>query len=257
MKIKILFILVFSFLFLGFRVAHASLIINEVQIKPAGESFIELYNNGDASIDLTGWSIKRKTASGTEYSLVSQSRFQGKTINANSYFLLANEGNYTGSIIPDVTWATSYSLANDNAVILYNGNSVVFKTGWGEVNVNDCDVACAPNPSDGQSVQKTFSGWVVSTPTPKAVNENNSNITTTQVVNDNGGVGLPVVSNQVSTENKPKIVESPKIKTKIIGKTLAYVGIPFELEANTLGYSGELLRYGKYYWNFEDGDSKK
>ncbi|MEI7764999.1 MAG: lamin tail domain-containing protein [bacterium] len=254
MKAKITFILVFSFLFFGFSFVHAEVIINEVQIKPVGESFIELYNSGDASVDLTGWSIKRKTTSGTEYSLVSQSRLLGKIISASSYFLLVNEGSYTGSTISDATWATSYSLANDNAITLYNGSNIVSKTGWGDININDCDITCAPNPADGQSVQKSSTSWIVAIPTPKMVNGNSSVVV--PVVTSSGGVGLPIIPT-TTTEVKPKVIEIPKIKTKIIAKTLAYVGIPIDLEVSTLGYSGELLRYGKYYWNFGDGDSRE
>ncbi|MEI8270224.1 MAG: lamin tail domain-containing protein [bacterium] len=254
MKVKITFILVFLFLFLGFRVVNAGVIINEVQIKPTGESFIELYNSSDVSQDLTGWSIKRKTASGTEYPLVSQSRIQGKTILPNNYFLLTNEGSYTNSILPDATWATSYNLANDNSIILYNGSEIISKTGWGEVNVSYCDVTCALNPSEGKSIQKTSSGWIIATPTPKKLNEVSPDDSTN--TNTSGGSGgNPIIS--VPIDVKPKVVEIPKIKTKILTSALVYAGIPFEIQASTTGFVNEVRNYGKYFWNFGDGDSKE
>jgi len=73
-----------------------------------------------------------------------------------------------------------------------------------------------------------------------------------------GGVALnPSTSTQGTTEVKTKIVEIPKIKTKIISKNLAFVNLPIELQANNTGYSGETLYYGKNFWNFGDGDSKE
>ncbi len=254
MKFRITFILVFFSLFLATNFAYAAVIINEVKIKPTGESFIELYNSNNTAQDLTGWSIKRKTASGTEYPLVSASRMQGKSILANSYFLLANEGNYTGIITPDVAWATSYNLVNDNAIVLYNGAEIISKVGWGEVNINDCDVVCASNPDEGKSIQKTSNGWVVLNPTPKMINEDNT-IVVSPPISSGGGGGPSIPATTI--EIKPKIIEVPKIKTKIIAKDLAFIGIPLELEASTIGYSGEIRNYGKYYWNFGDGDSKE
>ena len=44
---------------------------------------------------------------------------------------------------------------------------------------------------------------------------------------------------------------------KIIGKTFAFVGIPFSLQGIALGSNGEQLSYGKYFWNFGDGDSRE
>jgi hypothetical protein len=51
-------------------------------------------------------------------------------------------------------------------------------------------------------------------------------------------------------------VES-KIKTQIVGKTFGFVGIPISLQGTAFGLSGEQLHFGKYFWNFGDGDSKE
>ncbi len=68
-----------------------------------------------------------------------------------------------------------------------------------------------------------------------------------------GGSSLP----QTTTETKTKVTEIQKIKTKIEGETLAFVGIPVEFNAMTTGHMNETLSYGKYFWNFGDGDSKE
>jgi len=132
------------------------ILISEVQISPIENRFIELYNPSSASVDLTGWSIKRKSSSGTEYSLLAASRLEGKSIPANGYFLTANEESYAGTISPDVSWAKSNIIAKDNTVILYNSSQdVVDRVGFGLA--SDCEGNCALNPNINQkSIQRKF-----------------------------------------------------------------------------------------------------
>jgi len=129
----------------------------------ADYEFIELYNSTDAPIDLTGWSIKRKSSTGNEYSLLVASRLSGKIIPPKSYFLAVNEGKYTGSVSPDVSWATSNKLAyTNNAVILYDATGAkVEEVGWAETPLKDqsyerdlasgtFSVQANPNPRNSQ-----------------------------------------------------------------------------------------------------------
>ncbi|MCX6752418.1 MAG: lamin tail domain-containing protein [Candidatus Nomurabacteria bacterium] len=262
MSKKIILIFMVVLFFSRFNFARAEVIINEVQIKPIGESFIELYNSG-ASQDLTGWFIKRKTASGLEYPLISASRLKDKSIPADSYFLLTNEEGYIGNITSNVTWAKSYSFANDNTIILYNASEdSISKIGWGDV--SDCSDPCPSNPPEGQSIQKTGSGsWVIATPTPGATNEVSATLASTASGSIVGGSTSSNSSNSFSTqttttaETKSKITEEPKIKVQIATKTLGFVDLPLSFQATAFGLSGEKLYYGKYFWNFGDGNSKE
>jgi len=101
----------------------------------AGDEFIEIYNYGSESVDLTGWSVKKKSSSGSESSLVAASRLEGKVIPAGKYFLLAHEEGYGGGVSPDVWWPKSYSLAyTNNAVVIYSSDGVlVEEVGWTEI----------------------------------------------------------------------------------------------------------------------------
>jgi len=132
------------------------LVINEIQVYPVEKRFIELYNPNDSPVDLTGWSVKKKTASGAEYSLLASSRLKGKSILSNGYLLLTNEEGYTGNVVPDITWAKSYAFAKDNTIILYDNNQgVVDKVGFGLS--TDCEGGqgnCALNPAEGYSIQR-------------------------------------------------------------------------------------------------------
>lgn len=127
--------------------------------------FIELYNSNDVAIDLTGYSIKKRSSTGNESPLVSASRFDGKKIMPNKYFLLVNEGGYSGVVQSDIVWPKSYILAyKNNAVILYNANGEVIEDiGWDEI-------------AKGQSLERVFSdnvSWIKgefkiqNTPTPQ------------------------------------------------------------------------------------------
>jgi len=135
----------------------AKILINEIQIEgnTANDEFIELYNPNDVSVDLTGWSIKRKSSSGAEYSLLAASRLEGKSIPANGYFLTANEGGYAGAISPNASWAKSNTIAGNNTILLYNANqNIVDKVGFGTA--SDFEITPTVNPPTGQSIQRKF-----------------------------------------------------------------------------------------------------
>ncbi|MEK9194584.1 MAG: lamin tail domain-containing protein [Patescibacteria group bacterium] len=103
---------------------NLSPVVSEIMVGIEGNSnyeFIELYNSNNESIDLTGWTIKKKSSTGSESTVVSLSRLEGKHIQPKKYFLLANEGGYNGGIVPDIWWPKSYTFAyTNNALVLYN-----------------------------------------------------------------------------------------------------------------------------------------
>ena len=129
------------------------LVINEIQIYPTERRFIELYNANDFPVDLTGWSVKKKTSGGKEDSLLASSRLKGKFILPQGYFLLTNEEGYSGNIAPDASWAKSNTIAKNNTVILYDNNQgVVDKVGFGLS--ADCEGSCALNPNENYSIHR-------------------------------------------------------------------------------------------------------
>ncbi|MGC9603110.1 MAG: lamin tail domain-containing protein [Minisyncoccia bacterium] len=112
-------------------------LISEIMAGADGNSnyeFIELYNAGSAPVDLTGWSVKKKSSTGSESSLVAASRLSGKIVNPGKYFLLGNENGYQGSVGLDVAWPSSYTLAyTNNSVVLYNNGIKVEEIFWAEI----------------------------------------------------------------------------------------------------------------------------
>ena len=269
MSKKFIFVLVGVIFFFGFKLASASVIINEIELNPTSERFIELYNSDSSSVDLTGWYIQRKTQTGSDFgSLVSKTNFENKTIGANDYFLISRNSIENADIV-----LSSLTLTESNTIQIKNSaGEVVDKVGYG-----DCDGSLAPNPTEGQSIQKNNSGsWIAGSPTPGASNEvssggddsdigndntddtnntdnaDNSNNTENNNTDTNTGTNS---SHGTSTTTKAKAIKNPTIKAKILANNLAFVGQPLEFKSSVLGYSNENIVLGKIFWNFGDGSS--
>lgn len=250
MSKKILPFLVLFIFFFSFNVVFADVVINEIQVLPTGEKFLELYNNGGSVVDLTDWEIKRKTESGTEYPLVPKSRLEGKSVQSGDYFLIANETSYTGSGTLDASWSSSNSgVASNNTVLVYDqGLNLIDKIGWGEA--SDCSSPCPANPTSGLSLQLVSGSWITATPTPGEENETIIPPPSPPETSDSGGIVHE--ENNSTTE-----AEGLKIKTQIIAPKIVFVSSPVALELESFGHNKELLHYGKYFLNFGDGDSKE
>jgi hypothetical protein len=94
---------------------YPKILIFETKISPADQRFIKLYNPNFESVDLTGWYLQRKTATGSEYaSCISKNDFSGKIILPGGYFVISR-GNIPANIfVPDLTLTENNSLALKN-----------------------------------------------------------------------------------------------------------------------------------------------
>ncbi|MFH0806337.1 MAG: lamin tail domain-containing protein [Candidatus Brennerbacteria bacterium] len=134
---------------------QGTVVISEVMAGKEGVGnwdFVELHNAGSSAVNLTGWSVKKRSSAGTESALVSASRFDGVTISAGGYIVLAHP-DYGGAA--NVVWPKSYTLAyTNNSVILYNANGEkVNEISWTEI-------------PKGQSYARMGTSFVISAPTP-------------------------------------------------------------------------------------------
>ena len=156
---------------------YSKILISEIQISPSEERFIELYNPNEGNLNLTDWYIQRKTETGTSWaSLVSSTRFEGKTINPRGHFLIASSTE--ADILLDLT------LTENNSLILKNPNrEIVDMVGWGQA--QDFETATTTNPEANKSIGRKWStttesyadtdnnqnDFEIQTPTPKFQNQ--------------------------------------------------------------------------------------
>jgi hypothetical protein len=161
-------IFVLSLLFFAFPVfAHATVMINEIAwmgtTANANAEWMELYNNGNSSVDVTGWHLVASSGSPT-ITLAG-------SIGANGYFLLERT---SANNLPGVTADQVYTgaLVNTGTTLTLtdaNGNvidQVVGGTNWSNVGGDNVSK---------ETAQRTASGWETAAPTPDAINFDVSN----------------------------------------------------------------------------------
>jgi len=156
-------------------IVYPKILISEVQILPIDQRFIELYNPNSTEANLTGWYLQRKTETADTWgSLISSTKFDGKIIPANGYFLISRELE-SSDILFDIT------LSDSNSLVLKNPNGEVSdKLGFGEA--LDSEFLATQNPSSERSIGRkvvdeleqdtddNLADFEIDTPTPKLQN---------------------------------------------------------------------------------------
>ena len=255
MSKKLILVFVGVVFFSRFNLARADVILDEIAWKGtvAGSTheWLELENTG-ALTDISGWTIKDGE---NQLNIILPS---GTTFQSGGFYVIKRT---TSDITPyDFSTAFAGGLSDAGEKLILSDSAGVIKEtldfsgGWPD-----------PAMASSQTMQWNGSAWVSENPTPGygTLPSTTSNATTSDassvVV---GGSGLPAndsnnndLSSIASTTNNQTEVQN--IKTQIVGKTLGFVGLPVSLNATTFGPSGEKIFFGKYFWNFGDGDSKE
>ena len=223
MKKIILIIFLFSA-----QTAYAQVVINEIQIAPIQERFIELYNSSDSDVDLTDWYIQRKTATGGSFgSLITSTQLSGKTIKAHGYFLVSRSQLENSDVV-----AGNLVLTESNTIRIRNSKGKdVDQIEWGSIN-------------EGKSYQRTsVSEWATAAPTPGAANvaaQETSIAPASQPSNAQSGVSsFPV---------EPQIIADAGASTRAVsaGATVTFSGRVF-------GLKKEPIENARLVWSFGDG----
>ncbi len=256
---KLLIFLALIVFFTHYQLALADVVINEIMYDvdgtDTGREWIEVYNNADTSVDLSTYKLFEAN---TNHAL---SVAQGDaTLPAHSYALLVSDINKFKIDWPDFAGSifdSSFSLSND-------GEALAIK----DASLNVVDQYTYSSASgatgDGNSLQKMSGSWTAATPTLGATNET----TTVPSGNSSGSVGstsntttgnTSSLTSNIQTQSKTPTPEpkEQKIKTKIVAGTLAFTSIPLVFQAYATGTTGVQLHFGKYFFNFGDGDSKE
>ncbi|MFA4872479.1 MAG: lamin tail domain-containing protein [Patescibacteria group bacterium] len=143
-------------LFLLLSPLHAEnghVVINEIKVggEKATDEFIELYNPTDADVNLTGWRLSKKTASGSLSNLLTE--FPSLTLTAHGVVVIAHN-DYAGAIPKSIAYSTQSSLTADNTLILYsdNGHTIMDLVGMGSASESEGNAA--PTPDPGMSIER-------------------------------------------------------------------------------------------------------
>ncbi len=260
MNKKLIFIFLFLFGFLFFKISHASVIINEVAWMGTSasqyEEWIELKNNSTDDINLDGWKIY-KSEDKLLFSLSGD-------IKSGEYFLICRttstvtnplsgkcnlQGAFGGSGLNNTEDLLKLKDNNDIEQDFINAS-----TGWP-----------AGNAETKQTMQKFNSRWFSSPGTPGLENviieeeeeeeeqeDNSSSSSTTSTSSSSGSVSSTSSTSSTKEKEKEKII--PVFKSKILTSNLAFVGKPTEIDLE-IKYGENTYAVGKYFWNFGDGFS--
>jgi hypothetical protein len=235
------FICFFIFL-LSFQIVSAQVVISEIQILPTNERFVELQNTSGSDVDLTGWYIQRKTATGKNFnSLVTKTDFEGKAIAAGEYFLISRGALADSDIIKE-------------KLTLTESNTLRIRNSSGE----DVDQVEFGSIKEGESYQRTSSGnWIVAIPTPNSINLEEGP--------PNNGNRQKTFNNNVVSPNSPSVVaadDSWPVEQQIFARIknaphTAVAGADVLFEGETLGFAKKPLKGARYLWTFGDGGTKE
>lgn len=91
----------------------------------ADDEFVELYNNGDIAVDISGWNLKVKQGSSAETTLATIN--SGVTIPARGHYLLrkAGTGNYSLANYAEADQTYADSLADNIGIALFSSSSTL------------------------------------------------------------------------------------------------------------------------------------
>lgn len=149
-------------------ITYLQIIISETYTKSTGnqkDDFVELYNPNVTAIGLTGWYLQRKTADGENFSsYITSSLFEGKTIQANDYFLIANA---SSSFTASADIITQEPLTENNILALKNPEGEIAD----QVSTNDPLINKSYGHKWSTTTQTYANSFEDQNPTPRAQNQ--------------------------------------------------------------------------------------
>ena len=155
-----LFLILSIFTFLLYRLpitvrsAADHVVISEVQVGGgvSNDEFIELYNPTSANVDISNWTLMKKTALGIDHDTLATLP-ASTIISTHGYFLVAHT-DYDGSTTEDFTYSGSTIIAPNNTIYLHdNTGATIDKLGMGTT--NDFEGTVFPStPGDNKSLER-------------------------------------------------------------------------------------------------------
>ncbi len=266
MSKKVIFFFMGVLFFSSYHLVHADVVINEIMYAPTNGSnyeWVEIFNSGSSAVDLQGWRFFHGESTSGPLTLRNGST---TVLGPSEYAIIAKSPsvvtdyswlNFSGMILsastlslPDSGSNTYIAIASDTNKTI--SNSVVY------------DPSLGGSKDTGNSLSKISNTWTGATSTPGLQNQASSGgtgdgdntDTTDDDSSDDSGSSSSVGGGTSASDASLKETSTQKIKIKIIAKTPAFINIPFTLQAQTTGGSSSMF-YGRYFWNFGDGDFKE
>ncbi len=234
------YIFVGLLLFLIPVAAHADVIITEVAWMGTANSqyseWVELYNDGGASVNLAGWKLYESGSSTLVFTFT-------KSIAAGGYLLLER----TTASSPDaVTGINDEAGAFGGGGFANTGENLVLKDRGGNT-MDTLDFLSgwpAGDATTKETMQWDGSGWITAPATPKAAtsdeeSEESEMTTIEEAVDPEDPDPIPKIS-----PNKPQI--------DFVVPSILFPGVPYTFEATPVFEYNYRLNTGKLYWNMGD-----
>ncbi|HEV7449140.1 MAG TPA: lamin tail domain-containing protein, partial [Candidatus Paceibacterota bacterium] len=242
-------------------VSHAAVIINEVMYDPPGSNtkaqWLELYNNGDSTVDLSKWSVTdgAKGSSGnlTKHAFNVPPKNGGigsATIPAGGYVVVADDAATFESVYPSVPNVVDSVFSLSNVASLGAEVDLVDAQG----NTADTLTFSADQYASnlGNSVQRAADKLVSALPTPGAANATSDYIPPSD---DEDSSNTDSDTNTSNTTSDPGYVSPPlpQIFADAGGDRSVIVGADAKFVASAYDRDRSVIKYAKFSWNFGDG----
>ncbi|HEX4519079.1 MAG TPA: lamin tail domain-containing protein [Gaiellaceae bacterium] len=164
---------------------QASLRINEIETgttASAADEFVEIVNSGENAVEIGGWKVVYRSASGTSDTTLATIP-TGTTLAPGGFYLLGGAA-YEGAVAADQTFSAGLAATGGAAGIRDASGALVDSAGWGTATnalVEGSAAAAAPTTAapgssivrlpDGHDTNANAADFTISaTPTPKAAN---------------------------------------------------------------------------------------
>ncbi|MFC1757079.1 lamin tail domain-containing protein [Patescibacteria group bacterium] len=228
------------------QIVFAGVVISEIMYDvegtDSGREWIEIFNDSNEDLDLSGWKLYENE---TNHKINLVEEAGSLIISANSYAVIVDN--------PDkflIDWPSFSGLVLDSAFSLKNtGEELTIRN----ADLSDMDSVFydveVGGSGDGNSLQKINGLWEARLPTPGVQNAGFEEPEEELGQQDeSSSMGVP--ETYIPPEQRPKITaHAGKDKTMIAGATGAFIGEAF-------GLNNEPLENPRYLWNFGDGTLK-
>jgi len=251
--------------------AHAEVVISEIQYNPqgsdSGREWIELYNSGASDVAMVGGTVKGswRISDGSNHTLTDPAGGVGRgslIIPAGGYLIIANDPT---DFISGENAGGTYSVAK-SAINLNNiGASISLTDGSGATLDSASYTNGQGGNDDGTSLQRQESGsWIAGLPTPGAANTNTASVAPAGLdpSDQTASSTSPATTNgrsQTTKATQSSYVPPPKPslyadagddRTIIVGADVEFDGEAYDKDQNMLDDTTT-----RFMWNFGDGSA--